>query len=301
MRIEVRNLTKKYGKIVALDGVNLQIEHGMYGLLGPNGAGKTTLMRIMATTLQPTEGTVLYDDYDVTKHQHEIRKIIGYLPQDFRAFEGVRVRDFLEYVAILKQLKPKSIKAAIADVLDITNLGDRAEAKIHELSGGMKQRLGIAQAFLGDPKVIIVDEPTAGLDPEERTRFRNLLAEISMGKAVILSTHIVSDIEDSCYRLSVLDHGKIVYSGGLQGLIDVSIGRVWEKTLSQAEYEEFRARYAVLTMKVSETGVTVRFIAAEEVPGAVAVAPTLEYGYMCKISQIGKGTRQDAHRPAASM
>jgi len=287
--------------VVALDNVSLVIEHGMYGLLGPNGAGKTTLMRIMATTLQPTEGTVLYDDYDVTRHQYEIRKIIGYLPQDFRAFEGVRVRDFLEYVAILKQLPPRSIKNAIADVLDMTNLSDRAKTKIHELSGGMKQRLGIAQAFLGDPEVIIVDEPTAGLDPEERTRFRNLLAEISMGKTVILSTHIVSDIEDSCYRLSVLDHGKILYSGGLQGLIDVSAGKVWEKTLPQAEYERFKARYHVLTTKVTETGVTVRFISDEQLPGATAVDPSLEYGYMCKISQTGKGARHNAHKPAVSM
>ncbi len=301
MRIEVKNLTKKYGRVVALDNVSLQIEHGMYGLLGPNGAGKTTLMRIMATTLQPTEGTVLYDDYDVTKHQHEIRKIIGYLPQDFRAFEGVRVRDFLEYVAILKQLSPKSIRGAIADVLDITNLSDRAKTKIHELSGGMKQRLGIAQAFLGDPKVIIVDEPTAGLDPEERTRFRNILAEISMGKTVVLSTHIVSDIEDSCYRLSVLDHGKTLYSGGLQGLIDVSVNRVWEKTLPQDEYEQFKARYPIVTMKVSEAGVTVRFIAEEEVPDAIAIDPSLEYGYMCKISQSGRGERHYAHKPAISV
>jgi ABC-type multidrug transport system ATPase subunit len=286
MKIEIRNLSKTYGELLALDKLNITIEGGMYGLLGPNGAGKTTLMKIMATVLKPTSGTVFYDGYDVTKNPMEIRQIIGYLPQEYGLYGDVTVIDFLYFVGALKGILRTEIKKQADQILEIVNLGDKRFSKIKTLSGGMKQRLGIAQAFLGNPEVIIVDEPTAGLDPEERIRFRNILAELSLGKTVILSTHIISDIEDTCNILSVLNKGKILYQGNLEGLSEYSRGNVWEIEMQPECYNEIREKYQILNVKRNDTGLSVRFISSKEIEGSKPVEPSLELGYYCLLNKV---------------
>lgn len=281
MKIEIRSLSKRYGSLKALQDVNLTIGEGMFGLLGPNGAGKTTLMKIMATVMHPSEGTIRFDGYDVTKHPEEIRKRIGYLPQSFSFYPGVRVGDFLHYVAVLKGMVKEEIQGAITDVLEMVNLADCYNHKIKALSGGMKQRLGIAQAFLGDPEVLIVDEPTAGLDPEERVRFRKILTEMSVGKTIILSTHIAGDIEASCNQVSVLDKGTIRYHGDLESLVTYAQGMVWEFEVTASAYQEIKDSFNVLDLKRQGDSLQVKVLHAQQPSGSQLVAPSVELGYFC--------------------
>ncbi|WP_334074467.1 MULTISPECIES: ABC transporter ATP-binding protein [Paenibacillus] len=216
--ITIENLSKNFGKKQALQGITLQLEPGMYGLLGKNGAGKTTLMRILATLLNKSSGTVTVCGIPIG-HAKEIRQLIGYLPQDFSLYPGMTVYKAMDYLGTLSGLSRAERAQRIPELLQKVNLDDCRKLKVKALSGGMKRRLGIAQTLLHNPRILIVDEPTAGLDPEERIRFRNLLCEIAANRIVILSTHIVEDIEKTCQKIAVLDQGQIIFQGLLQDFI----------------------------------------------------------------------------------
>lgn len=217
-KIIISGLTKSYGKKVALDGISLQIESGMFGLLGRNGAGKTTLMRILATLLPKTGGEIEICGVPVEKAS-QIRRMVGYLPQEFSLYPGMSVYEAMDYLGVLSGLTSSQRKERIMPLLSRVNLDSAAKVRVKALSGGMKRRLGIAQAILHEPKILIVDEPTAGLDPEERVRFRNLLCDIAEDRIVLLSTHIVEDIEKTCENIAVLNEGKILYSGALDAFV----------------------------------------------------------------------------------
>lgn len=217
MQITISNLSKKFGSKTALDNVNLEINSGMFGLLGRNGAGKTTLMRILATLLTKTIGTITMCDIPI-ENTKEIRKIVGYLPQDFSMYPNMTVYEAMDYLGVLSEIPSKKRKDMVLRLLDKVNLYDCQKVRIKALSGGMKRRLGIAQAIMHDPKVLIVDEPTAGLDPEERIRFKNLLCEIAQDKIVILSTHIIEDIEETCKNVAILNNGKVIYHDATENL-----------------------------------------------------------------------------------
>ncbi len=216
--ININNLTKRFGKKTALDGISLQLNNGMFGLLGRNGAGKTTLMRILATLLVPSSGEVMVCGVPINRAK-QVRALIGYLPQEFSIYPNMGVYEAMDYLGVLSNLSRDVRKERIPKLLQMVNLDDCRGIKVKALSGGMKRRLGIAQAILHDPKVLIVDEPTAGLDPEERVRFRNLLCQIAKDRVVILSTHIVEDIEKTCENIAILDSGRIIYNGKLKDFV----------------------------------------------------------------------------------
>ena len=231
MQIIIEDLTKNYrGNIQALKGVDLTIESGMFGLLGPNGAGKTTLMRLLAGILYPSSGSIRVGTYDGTteKGRTEIKRMLGYLPQDLGMYPDLSAREFLDYVAILKGLNQRQQrKARVDELLEMVALSDVAQRKLKTFSGGMKRRVGIAQALLNNPQLLIVDEPTAGLDPEERIRFRNLLSDLGSNRTVLLSTHIVEDIAQTCHNLAVMRSGELIFHGTTADLIQQTTGKVW--------------------------------------------------------------------------
>lgn len=231
MHVVVHNLSKVYrGGVQALNNVEMTIESGMFGLLGPNGAGKTTLMRILAGILHPTHGTVRVGEFNgnTERGRTAIKRVLGYLPQDLGMYPDLSAREFLDYVAILKGLDDrKARKQRVAEMLEIVSLSDVANRKLKTFSGGMKRRVGIAQALLNDPQLLIVDEPTAGLDPEERIRFRNLLSDLGGNRTVLLSTHIVEDIAQTCHKLAVMKSGQVVFQGTTIDLIRETQGKVW--------------------------------------------------------------------------
>jgi ABC-type multidrug transport system ATPase subunit len=284
MHIKIQNLEKIYpGGKKALECLNLEIEPGMFGLLGPNGAGKTTLMRIMTLLLAPTSGTVLFDDFDVACHRREIRTLLGYLPQDFRFFERLKTWEFLDYGAGLAGIRGRGKRGEVVDeMLRKVGLFEVRDRWANRLSGGMKRRLGIAQALIGQPKVIIVDEPTTGLDPEERIRFRNILSEVSDKDAVIiLSTHIVGDISSTCKKLALLNRGSLRFEGSPDEMIALARGKVWEVFVTDAEYEALKERYPVISTIPVEGGLEVQVV-AEEVEGisCKGIEPNLEHAYV---------------------
>ncbi|HLY29929.1 MAG TPA: ABC transporter ATP-binding protein [Ktedonobacterales bacterium] len=234
MNITMRGVTKIYrGQARALNGVDLTIENGMFGLLGPNGAGKTTLMRILAGILRPSAGSVIVDGVDCSTERGRtaVKRILGYLPQELGVYPDLSAREFLDYIAVLKGLDDgRRRRERIAELLEVVGLTDVANRKLKTYSGGMKRRIGIAQALLNDPHLLIVDEPTAGLDPEERIHFRNLLVDLGGQRIVILSTHIVEDIAQTCQRLAVLNKGQIIFGGSISSLVAVARGVVWTVT-----------------------------------------------------------------------
>ena len=251
----------------ALDDVNLIVPKGMYGLLGPNGAGKSTLMRTIATLQAPTEGHVRFGDIDVLKDPEELRKVLGYLPQDFGVYPRVSAYDMLDHMAVLKGVSnSKERRETVEYLLNQTNLWAVRKRALAGFSGGMRQRFGIAQALIGDPALIIVDEPTAGLDPEERNRFLNLLAEIGENVVVILSTHIVEDVADLCPAMAIICEGRIVKQGAPLDLVAGLKGRIWKKTIEKNELEAYKARYKVIHTRLF-TGRTVVHIEADSDPG----------------------------------
>ncbi len=266
--IKIRNLNQYYGKKQALKDVNLTIETGMFGLLGRNGAGKTTLMKVLSTLLPKSEGDVTVCGRNVEQAQ-SVRKIVGYLPQEFSMYPNMTVYEAMDYLGVLSGLKKSQRKQRIPQLLHRVNLQDDTRKKVKALSGGMKRRLGIAQAILHNPKVLIVDEPTAGLDPEERVRFRNLLCEIAEKRIVILSTHIVGDIEATCENIAVLDEGEMIYRGTVGGLIQMAEGKVYSAEISKRELELLKKNYIVTSMLTLGNNVMVRFL-AEEPPFASA-------------------------------
>src|SRR5690349_193218 len=240
--LEIKNLSHTYANgTVALDDVNLSIPRGMYGLLGPNGAGKSTLMRTVATLQQPTAGSIRFGDIDVLADPERLRRTLGYLPQDFGVYPRVSAYSMLDQLAVLKGItEGKDRKAVVETLLEQTNLWAVRNKSIAGFSGGMRQRFGIAQALIGNPELIIVDEPTAGLDPEERNRFLNLLAEIGDNVVVILSTHIVDDVADLCPRMGVPADGRVQLEGAPQELIASTRGKVWKRTIDHADLEKFQ-------------------------------------------------------------
>lgn len=266
--LTIENLTHIYGNGTrALDGVSLTIPKGMYGLLGPNGAGKSTLMRSIATLQTPTSGSIRFSDIDVVKDPEQLRRVLGYLPQDFGVYPRVSAYDMLDHMAVLKGISNgKDRKATVEALLHQVNLWPVRGKALAGFSGGMRQRFGIAQALIGNPELIIVDEPTAGLDPEERNRFLNLLAEVGENVVVILSTHIVEDVTDLCPRMAVLAGGKIQLEGAPTELMHNLEGRVWRRTIDKSELAEFQTRYNVISTRLFG-GRTVVHVLADRSPG----------------------------------
>ncbi|MDR0765401.1 MAG: ABC transporter ATP-binding protein [Odoribacteraceae bacterium] len=284
MHVKIKDLSKIYpGGKKALDNVSIEIEPGMFGLLGPNGAGKTTLMRIMTLLQDSSSGTVFYDDYDIARDRKEIRALLGYLPQDFRFFEKLKTWEFLDYGASLAGVRGKRQRGEVVDeMLRKVGLFEVRDRWANRLSGGMKRRLGIAQALVGQPKVIIVDEPTTGLDPEERIRFRNILSEVSDKDAVIiLSTHIVGDISSTCKKLALLNRGELKFEGSPDEMIALARGKVWEIFVTDLEYEEIKERYPIISTIPSEGGMEIQVV-AESVEGysCKSIDPNLEHAYV---------------------
>lgn len=265
----IENLTHVYGNGVrALDEVSLTIPRGMYGLLGPNGAGKSTLMRTIATLQAPTSGHIRFGDIDVLKDPEALRRVLGYLPQDFGVYPRVSAYDMLDHMAVLKGVAGrKERKDTVESLLAQVNLWNVRGKAIAGFSGGMRQRFGIAQALIGDPRLIIVDEPTAGLDPEERNRFLNLLAEIGENVVVILSTHIVEDVSDLCPAMAIICDGRIVREGAPADLIAQLEGRIWKKTIDKAELEDAKKAHQVISTRLLG-GRTIIHVLADQDPGA---------------------------------
>jgi len=284
MKIQIENLDKVYknGKR-ALSGINLEIENGMFGLLGPNGAGKSSLMRILVTLMKPTTGNVSVNGFDLMKNRGDIRKMLGYLPQDFRFFTKLKTWEFLDYAAGLSGVNSKKLRSEKVDEwLEKVGLFDVRERSANKLSGGMKRRLGIAQALIGDPQIIVVDEPTTGLDPEERIRFRNILSELSQRDVIIiLSTHIVGDISSICQNLALLNKGNLEFSGSPEELIGKTKGHVWQVNTSGFEYEMLKEKYAIISTIPSEEGWEVQLVGDEiNVKNAIEIEPNLEHAYV---------------------
>jgi len=283
----IENLTHVYGNGVrALDEVSLTIPRGMYGLLGPNGAGKSTLMRTIATLQAPTSGHIRFGDIDVLKTPELLRRTLGYLPQDFGVYPRVSAYDMLDHMAVLKGISgARERKETVESLLNQVNLWGVRKKALAGFSGGMRQRFGIAQALIGDPRLIIVDEPTAGLDPEERNRFLNLLAEIGENVVVILSTHIVEDVSDLCPAMAIICDGRIVKQGAPNDLVVQLAGRVWRKTIDKADLEAAKARFQVISTRLLG-GRTVIHILADSDPGDgfAAVEGGLEDVYFSTLS-----------------
>jgi ABC-2 type transport system ATP-binding protein len=271
----------------ALDHVTLSIPRGMYGLLGPNGAGKSTLMRAIATLQTPTEGTIRFGEIDVVREPEKLRRTLGYLPQDFGVYPRVSAYDMLDHLAVLKGIvAPTDRKTTVETLLHQVNLWDVRKKMLSGFSGGMRQRFGIAQALIGNPQLIIVDEPTAGLDPEERNRFLNLLAEIGENVVVILSTHIVEDVSDLCHRMAVLAAGRVQLEGAPQELIQSTRGRIWMKVIERADLAEYRERYEILSTRLFG-GRTVLHVLSDSDPGNgfTAANAGLQDVYFCTLAE----------------
>lgn len=280
LEIEIKNLSKSYGKKQALSHVNLTISQGMFGLLGRNGAGKTTLMKTLVTLLKKQQGNITICGIPV-ENVAEIRKIVGYLPQDFSMYPNMTVYEAMDYLGVLSGMSKEERKKRIPRLLKRVNLQDDRGKKVKALSGGMRRRLGIAQAILHDPKVLIVDEPTAGLDPEERVRFRNLLSEIAEERIVILSTHIVGDIEATCENIAVMDQGEILFKGTVENFISLAEGKVYTVKVSKKELPQLKREFRVTGMLAAGNNVSVRFISeAKPTFAATVCAPGVEDAYM---------------------
>jgi ABC-type multidrug transport system ATPase subunit len=278
------------GGVKALDEINLTIPKGMYGLLGPNGAGKSTLMRIIATLQTPTSGFVRFDDIDVLKTPQALRRTLGYLPQDFGVYPRVTAREMLDHMAVLKGVADGARRRETVDaLLNQVNLWEHRNKALAGFSGGMRQRFGIAQALIGQPSLIIVDEPTAGLDPEERNRFLNLLAEIGENVVILLSTHIVADVADLCPAMAIISRGKIVLEGAPGALLAGLSGRIWMKTVDKDELAAVSATHQVISSRLF-AGRTVIHVLADADPGE-GFAPTqggLEDVYFSTLSQTAR-------------
>jgi len=287
MQLEIRNLSKRYGNgVQALAAVSLTVPPGMFGLLGPNGAGKSTLMRTLATLQSADSGTATLGDIDILREPEWVRAVLGYLPQDFGVYPKVSAYELLDHLARLKGLADaKSRRDTVYALLHRVNLHAVRKQKLGGFSGGMRQRFGIAQAMIGNPKLVIVDEPTAGLDPEERVRFHNLLADIASDVVVILSTHIVSDVEDLCAQFAVINQGQLLLTGEPATLVRQLDGRMWSRAVSKDEAEALRASSRIVSTRLA-AGRTVVRAYSEASPGAgfEPVAPDLEDVYFCTIA-----------------
>lgn len=277
MKLVLDNLTKEFGGVVAVDHINLTMTNGVYGLLGVNGAGKTTLMRMLCTLLKPTSGNICCNGKDIFKMDGEYRNLLGYLPQDFGFYPEFTVKDYLLYIATIKGIRPAVAQKRAKELIARVGLTKVENKKLKKLSGGMKRRAGIAQAMLNNPQILILDEPTAGLDPNERIRFRNLISELSEERLVLLSTHIVSDIEYVANEILMMKDGAIVNEGTLDELICAMPEKVWNCIVPQQSVSAITKRYKVSNMKSEHHGVDLRIISAEKpCETAICVQPSLE-------------------------
>ena len=286
MDMTISTLSKQYkGGVWGLRDFSLTLKPGILGLLGPNGAGKSTLMRILATVTKPTEGTVHWSGIDIAKEPNRLREVLGYLPQDFGVYPHLSAQEFLEYLAAAKGLHGVLAKKRIEELLVLVNLVEARKRQLGGFSGGMRQRVGIAAALLNDPKLLIVDEPTAGLDPEERVRFRNLLSDFSGERIVILSTHIVSDVESIASGIALINRGRLLMCASPEDLLAKADGKVWEMTASAESLPTLRQQYLVTAVVRRSDGLRVRIV-SESAPGAGAqpVTPSLEDIYLWYIA-----------------
>ena len=291
MVMNITNVSKQYNnKHWGLRDFTLELGPGVLGLLGPNGAGKSTLMRILATITKATAGSVTWNGKDIARSPDDLRAVLGYLPQDFGVYPNLNAVEFLEYMAAIKGLNGKATRQRIDELLQVVNLIEARKRPLGGFSGGMKQRVGIAQALLNDPKMLIVDEPTAGLDPEERVRFRNLLSDLSGERIVILSTHIVSDVEATASNIALIDRGHLLRHATPEALLRSVGDRVWEWTVPSAEIQTVRQKHLVSSTMRTGEGVRLRIV-SESAPAAEAraVPPTLEDAYLYVIAQNRNG------------
>lgn len=270
MELSLDRLTKQYGRKIAVDCVSTALKPGVYGLLGANGAGKTTLLRMLCAVLEPTSGEVLFDGTEVTSMGADYRNIIGYLPQDFGYYPGYTAMEFLMYIAALKGIPKSMAKRRAVELLEVVGLSQEAGRRIKTFSGGMKQRVGIAQALLNNPEIVILDEPTAGLDPKERVRFRNLLSDYAKDKIVILSTHIVSDIEAIADEVLLIKKGKFVMQGTVPELTHRADGKVWELSVSQEEARRWQEKTTVANLRHEGKEIILRIV-SDNRPGENAI------------------------------
>lgn len=274
------NIRKDYGKFTAIEDLNLELEEGLYAMLAPNGAGKTTIIRMMTTLLFPTSGEILYDGENILEMGESYRKMVGYLPQQFGYYKSNTPVQYLSYLAALKKIPRQEAKRQIPELLELVGLSEEANKKMKKFSGGMIQRVGIAQALLGDPKILILDEPTAGLDPKERVRFRNLLSSMSRNRIVVLSTHIVSDVESVANQVMLLKDHRLLLMDTVPNICSRYQGKIYEKKIREWEYEEFARRHVVLSVRQEQDdSIVVRFCGKKDLadePEARACAPNME-------------------------
>ncbi len=286
MELKIDRVTKNYGGKIACDRISAELHNGVYGLLGANGAGKTTLMRMMCGVLEPSSGNISYDGIDVSREEY--RDILGYLPQNFGYYPEFTAWDFMMYISALKGIPKSKAKAMTAELLDMVSLKNEARKKIKTFSGGMKQRLGIAQAMLNDPRILILDEPTAGLDPKERVKFRNIISRMGADRIILLSTHIVSDIEHIANVIFVMKSGQIIHDGALDEIISVISGKVWECTVSAEAADELSEKYPVINTRNDGKEVFLRLVCDDKpCENAVNAEATLEDLYLYYFSEEG--------------
>ena len=287
MELSIDRLTKQYQNKIAADRITLALNEGVYGLLGANGAGKTTLMRMMCGVLKPTSGEVKFNGIDVTHEDY--RDVLGYLPQDFGYYPEFTALDFLLYMASLKGLRKQRAKEKAKELLELVSLSDVAKKKIKTFSGGMKQRLGIAQAMLNNPKILILDEPTAGLDPKERVRFRNLISQLGKDRIVLLSTHIVSDVENIAKTILIMKDGQLIHKGSLEEIITIIENKVFECVVNSQIAEQLISKYPIINVRQEGNDTFLRLVAeGKPCENAEAVTATLEDLYLYYFSEVNE-------------
>lgn len=282
MELSIEKLSKRFDSKVAVNNISVSLQPGVYGLLGANGAGKTTLMRMICGVLKPTSGKIIYDGKEIEQLGETYRSYLGYLPQDFGYYPDFTAKEYLDFIAAVKGLETTTAKKKVSKILETVNLSDVARKKIRTFSGGMKQRLGIAQAVINDPHILVLDEPTAGLDPKERMRFRNLIAELAKDKIVILSTHIVSDIDYIADNVLMLKNGNLIMNCSTDSAIHSMDGKVWHCKLHQSQIDEVSNRFRVVNLHhESENEVLLRIVNdTQPLSGATNVSPTLDDLYL---------------------
>lgn len=281
MQLEIKNITKKYSKNkYGIKNFSITIENGILGLLGPNGAGKSTLLKMIATISKPTDGAIILNKNNIVKDANYMRKQLGFLPQDFGVYPNLNAYEFLEYMAAMKGIGGKNLKEKITQLLNGLNLIDTAKKPIGTYSGGMKQRIGIAQALLNNPKIIIFDEPTVGLDPEERVRFRNLISDLANDAIVILSSHIVSDIDTIADEVVIMKNGSLITKGYPEDIIKKVTGKVFETTIEKSTLASFKNHYLIISTKRKRGDLQVRYISNQPVENSIKKEATLEDAYL---------------------
>jgi ABC-2 type transport system ATP-binding protein len=287
MMLNVTSLNKTYSNnVVALSKVNLKIGKGMFGLLGPNGAGKSTLMRTIATLQEPDSGSIYFNNIDVIKEKTKMRSILGFLPQEFGVYKDSSAEDLLNYLCLLKGIvDKKKRKEVVGSLLEMTNLSEHRKKKLGGFSGGMKQRFGIAQALIGQPQIIIVDEPTAGLDPEERYRFQNLLNTIGDNVTVILSTHIVSDVSELCNDMAIIDKGRVLIQKSPLEALGILENKIWSKIITRNELDDYSSKYKIVSSRLNAGKVLIKVFDNNKPNGFEPIEPDLEDIYFSYINK----------------